>query len=295
MARAAARVWPAARILAACVRAAARRGAGGTGVLGRVTGGVSGPVLARRGGEDLGLDPVERLVEDHPQVGQCVLADRLGVPGGRPQVAGELPGQPLQVTVAAAGGAARARPAAPAGAAGPAGAACPPRPVTPAAAAAAAMATARFVARLILRLRVLRLRGLLPDVAGLAPGVFLPAPATLPAAGPAQVLLRRPARAPARPGVPTRPWTRLAHVPGGRCEFLAQAPDGFPDVLGDLAGDIADRSGDLFLQLGQVVHACVQLFPALVGDPVHLLAVNLVVSDQALFLQPGQPRVDRAG
>src|SRR5262249_58988382 len=103
----------------AWVRAAARRGAGGTGVLGRAAAGVRGPVLARRGGEHLGPDPVERLIEDHPQVGQRVLADRLGVPGGRPQVARELPGQPLQVTVAAAGGSTRARPATPALAAGP--------------------------------------------------------------------------------------------------------------------------------------------------------------------------------
>ena len=143
--------------------------------------GVRRQAQAGRGGEHLGLDPVERLVEDHPQVGQRVLADRLGVPGGRPQVARELPGQPLQVTVAAAGGPARARPATPAGTAGPARAACPPWPVTPAAAATAALAAARFVFRLILRLRVLRLRGLLPDVACLTPGVFLPAPATLPA------------------------------------------------------------------------------------------------------------------
>ena len=31
------------------------------------------------------------------------------------------------------------------------------------------------------------------------------------------------------------------------------------------------------------------------GDPVDLAAVHLVVSDQALFLQPRQPGVDRAG
>ena len=90
---------------------------------------------AGRGGEHLGLDPVERLVEDHPQIGQRVLADRLGMPGGRPQVARRTAWPAAPGHGSCGRGSARARPATPAGAAGPARAACPPRPVTPAAAA----------------------------------------------------------------------------------------------------------------------------------------------------------------
>src|SRR6185437_15999982 len=80
------------------------------------------------------LDPVDRLVQDSAQVAQCVLADRLGVPGRGAQFAAELLGQPFQVTigvrVAPAMLAGRARPAAPAGPAGP----LAPLPLTPAAA-----------------------------------------------------------------------------------------------------------------------------------------------------------------
>src|SRR5690242_5382479 len=72
--------------------------------------------------EHLGPDPVDRLVQDSPQVAQCVLADRLGLPGRRAQFPAELLGQPFQVTVGVRVGPAvpgRTRPAAPAGPAGP--------------------------------------------------------------------------------------------------------------------------------------------------------------------------------
>jgi hypothetical protein len=84
----------------------------------------------------------------------------------------------------------------------------------------------------------------------------------------------------------------LTRRPG---KFLAQGTHCLPDVLGDLAGDVADRRGDLFLKLGEVVQSGVQFFPALVCDPVHLPAIGFVVRDEALFLEPGEPRVDRPG
>src|SRR5215475_10832629 len=105
---------------------------------------------------------------------------------------------------------------------------------------------------------------------------------------------------PAVPHVPARVGTAgwlvcPLELARGPAKFLAQGAHGLPDVLGDLAGDVADRRGDLFLKLGEVVQARVQFFPALVGDAVHLPAVGFVVRDEALFLEPGQPRVDRPG
>src|SRR5690349_21004057 len=77
-------------------------------------------------------------------------------------------------------------------------------------------------------------------------------------------------------------------------QLLAQAAHGVPNVLGHLAGNIPHRFGNLLLQVGQVVQLALDLGPALVGDPVDLPAADRVVGDQALFLQPGQPGVDRA-
>src|SRR6266702_585381 len=86
------------------------------------------------------------------------------------------------------------------------------------------------------------------------------------------------------------PGMELARRPG---QLLAQGPHGLPDVLGDLAGDVADRRRDLLFEFGEVVEAGVQFLPALSGDAVDLPAVGLVVRDQALFLEPGQPGIDR--
>src|SRR5215469_1944721 len=88
------------------------------------------------------------------------------------------------------------------------------------------------------------------------------------------------------------PGVELPCRPG---ELLAQGPHGLPDVLGHLAGDVADRGRDLLFKLGKVAVARVELRAALVGDAVNLPAVRLVVRDQALLLEAGQPRVDRAG
>src|SRR5215475_12251609 len=86
---------------------------------------------------------------------------------------------------------------------------------------------------------------------------------------------------PAVPHVPARVGTAgwlicPLELARGPAKFLAQGAHGLPDVLGDLAGDVADRRGDLFLKLGEVVQARVQFFPALVGDAVHLPAVGFV-------------------
>ena len=91
--------------------------------------------------------------------------------------------------------------------------------------------------------------------------------------------------------LPARP-AGLAGRPG---QLLAEAAYGLPDVFPDLADDVADRRGQLFFELVELVAAAAQLLAAGFGDPVHLAPVDLVVGDQALFLEPGQPGVDRAG
>src|SRR6266702_2104194 len=282
--------------------------------------------------EYLGPDPVDRLVQDAAQVAQRVLADRLGMPGGGPQFPAELLGQPFQVAVGLRVGAAvlpgRARPAAPARPAGPlaplplAGAAMAlvvpalpgTLPVPPCVVALPARAGTGLpsVARRVVRGP--RLAG------GLCPLIRGPRRALL---GPRGALLglirglprrlflgrglprsrrRGPGPRLVGPGVPqvtagvgaarglVCPGMELARRPG---QLLAQGPHGLPDVLGDLAGDVADRRRDLLFEFGEVVEAGVQFLPALSGDAVDLPAVGLVVRDQALFLEPGQPGIDR--
>ena len=92
------------------------------------------------------------------------------------------------------------------------------------------------------------------------------------------------------PGVPLG----APHLPGGPGQLLAEAAHGVPDVLADLADDVADRRGQLLLELVELVAAAAQLLAARLGDPVDLAPVLLVVRDQALFLKASQPRVDRA-
>src|SRR6266498_3200737 len=58
--------------------------------------------------EDLVLDPGQRVLQDVPQAAGRVRADRLGVPGGSPQLLGEVKCHPLQVPDQA-----RVRPASP--------------------------------------------------------------------------------------------------------------------------------------------------------------------------------------
>ncbi len=95
-------------------------------------------------------------------------------------------------------------------------------------------------------------------------------------------------------GVGGRGLAHPAGLAGGPGQLLAQAAHGLPDVLPDLADDVADRRGQLLLELVQLVAAAAQFLAPGLGDPVDLPSVYLVVGDQALFLQPGQPGVDRA-
>src|SRR5208282_4030210 len=90
--------------------------------------------------------------------------------------------------------------------------------------------------------------------------------------------------------VPAHP-AGLTSRPG---QLLAEAAHGLPDVFPHLADDVADRRGQFLLELVKLVAPAAQLLAACLGDPVDLAAVYLVVSDQALFLQPGQPGIDRA-
>ena len=83
-------------------------------------------------------------------------------------------------------------------------------------------------------------------------------------------------------------------VPGRPGELLAQAAHRVADVLTDLTRDVADGVSEFLLELGQVIETGPDLLAALLGDPVHLPAVFLVVRDQAVLLEPGQPRVDGA-
>jgi hypothetical protein len=85
-----------------------------------------------------------------------------------------------------------------------------------------------------------------------------------------------------------------AHLARGPGQLLAEAAHGVPDVLADLADDVADRRGQLLFELVELVAPAAQLLAACLGDPVDLAAVLLVVRDEALFLEPGEPRVDRA-
>src|SRR5450432_1078252 len=92
--------------------------------------------------EDLIPDPDQGVLQDRAQVGQGVGAERLGMPGRRPQFLGEVKGEPFQVAdhpgiwpvrpVRAARGPAGppgvVRPAAPASPARPPGPAGPVRP-----------------------------------------------------------------------------------------------------------------------------------------------------------------------
>src|SRR5262249_24303905 len=78
-------------------------------------------------------------------------------------------------------------------------------------------------------------------------------------------------------------------------EFLPDGPDGLTDIDGDLLGHVAERLGQLILEVGEAAEPGPDLLPALVRDAVDLLAVDFLVRDQALFLEPGKPRVDSAG
>src|SRR5215471_8945698 len=104
--------------------------------------------VARHAAEHLVLDPLDRLVEDSPQVAQRVLADRLGVPGDRAQVAAELPGELLEIAIGIRVGPAvmpgRARPATLARPAGPL-APLPAAPVSATTVAPSALPPARDV------------------------------------------------------------------------------------------------------------------------------------------------------
>ena len=85
------------------------------------------------------------------------------------------------------------------------------------------------------------------------------------------------------PGVPAGvgPARRLVcpglELPRRHGQFLAQGPHRIPDVLGDLAGDVADRGRELFFKLREVVKAGPQFLASLLRDAVDLPAVGRVV------------------
>src|ERR687887_782058 len=113
-----------------------------------------------------------------------------------------------------------------------------------------------------------------------------------PAAGPGARLLR-----PGRPGLPPAAVLGAllaAHLPGGMLQLLLEVADGAAHLVADLAGQVADGAADVGLQLGQLVLPAAQLLAARLGDPVDLAAALLAAGDQALGLQPLQPRVDGA-
>ena len=91
-----------------------------------------------------------------------------------------------------------------------------------------------------------------------------------------------------------RVLARPAGLTSRKRQFLAEAADGLPDVLPHLADDVADRGGQFFFELVELVAPAAELLATGLSDPVNLTAVYLVVSDQAFFLEPGQPGVDRA-
>src|SRR6185437_10670716 len=70
------------------------------------------------------------------------------------------------------------------------------------------------------------------------------------------------------------------HLTGGPGQFLAEAADGVPDVLADLADDVADGRGQFLFELIELVPPVSQLLAAGLGDPVDLAPVFLVVRDQ---------------
>ena len=112
------------------------------------------------------------------------------------------------------------------------------------------------------------LQGLVAGLLGLLPGLLPGLPGLLAGVG---------VRVPAHP----------AGLAGGRGQLLAQAAHGLPDVLPDLPDDVADRGGQLLLELVELVAPAAQFLAAGLGDPVDLTAVHLIVGNQALFLQPG--------
>jgi hypothetical protein len=128
--------------------------------------------------------------------------------------------------------------------------------------------------RLLLGLPPL-LTGLVPRLPGLLAGVVAGLPGLLADVG--GHFLAHPAGLAGRPG-----------------QFLAQAAHGLPDVFPDLTYDVADRGGQLFFELVKLVAAAAQFLASGLGDAVDLASVDLVVRDQALFFQPGQPGVNRA-
>ena len=102
------------------------------------------------------------------------------------------------------------------------------------------------------------------------------------------------------PAWPDRAGRRRRPCPAGGIrgrpgQLLAEAAHGLPDVFPDLADDVADRRGQFLFKLVELVAPAAQFLTAGLGYPVDLTAVYLVVRDQALFLEPGQPGVDRAG
>ncbi len=238
--------------------------------------------LVGPGPEDLGAHPVQGLVQDDAQLGQGVLACfGTGLPGQAPHLADEVFDRVLQVVQQADVGLARE-----AAAAGPVGPGGPVAPVTVAPGRPGLLPLGAGPSLGVVPDAARALLGLFAGLPGAFPGVF-PVPA-----GPLMGLLGLGA---VRFGRARAGFSGLSCVARGPGQLLAQAAHGLADVFLDLPHHVPDRVGQLLLQLGQLVLALVQFLATGLGDAVDLAPVHLVVGDQALFLQPGQPGVDRAG
>src|SRR6202035_1000262 len=235
--------------------------------------------------EDFLADAVQGVGEDVAQGRHDVgTQDRARVPGHGPEVGDEVASQALEVAQRAQ--VVLARPARATGAAGPLAPAAPFAPVAPATPLVLGVVPqpgSPFLRPVGCADRLVAgLAGLLTGLASsLAGGV-----GCLPGALPGCTGLL----AGLVPGIPLG----TPHLPGGPGQLLAEAAHGVPDVLADLADDVADGRGQLLFELVELVAPAAQLLAARLGDPVDLPPVLFGVGDQALCLEASQRRVDRA-
>src|SRR4029453_5352329 len=105
-----------------------------------------------------------------------------------------------------------------------------------------------------------------------------------------------------RPVVPPVPQVRPAgpplvpELPGGLLEPVPPLSQRVVNLAADLVRHPDDVVAQLLLELDELALSPIQLGPAGIGELVHLpAAVALGMPDQALLLEPLQPRVDGSG